>query len=350
MEELFRRSAGPFYALALLVLIITSLTLARDYLVPVAIAVLIWALIDAFAASLRRAPGIGRVIPRWLGQLIAGLAIFGAMALAGNVIAQNVTQLGTGVTNSESVLLQRLSSFAASLGIDTEAGLRDLVAQLEVERILGWALSLAQGLVSDVSLVILYVLFLLVDERFFAAKMRALFPDPDRREDMSRSLGRIGTEVRRYLGLMFLISLGVGLVTYAVAAAVGLSAPGFWGFVAFALNFVPTIGSIIAVVLPSIYGLFTLSDPVSLVVLIGALAATQVVAGELVLPRVMGDRLNLSSTVILLMLVVWGAMWGPAGMFLAIPMTVIVMMICARFPASQPIAILLSKDGRLPKA
>jgi hypothetical protein len=64
----------------------------------------------------------------------------------------------------------------------------------------------------------------------------------------------------------------------------------------------------------------------------------------------MGDRLNLSSFVIILTLVVWGAMWGPAGMFLAIPVTVILVMISARFETTRPIAILLSKDGRVPPA
>ena len=195
----------------------------------------------------------------------------------------------------------------------------------------------------------MYVLFLLVDQRYTDAKLRALFPDPDRRNDIERTLGRIGSEVRAYVWLMFLISLGVALATYAIGSAIGLKGAGFWAFLAFALNFVPTIGSIAAVVLPALYGVLTLDDPINLGILIGGLTAVQFIAGELVLPKVMGARLNLSSVVILLMLVIWGAMWGPAGMFMAIPLTVIVVLICARFPTSRPIAILLSRDGRLPE-
>jgi predicted PurR-regulated permease PerM len=83
------------------------------------------------------------------------------------------------------------------------------------------------------------------------------------------------------------------------------------------------------------------------------LGAVQFLAGEVAVPRVMGSGLNLSSMVIMLALVGWGAVWGPAGMFLAIPLTVILAMVLARFPATRPIAILLSKDGNagpLPRA
>ena len=347
MQEIFRRSAGPFFALGFAVLILFSLSQARDYAVPIAVAVFVWMLINAMAATLRKGPGLS-ALPLWILKLIAVAAIFGAIALAGKVIANNVTELGTGVSAEDSALVAQLGALAARIGLDTALGFETLLEQFELDRILGWGLALAQGLVSDISLVFLYVLFLLLDERFYDAKMRALFPDTDRRAEMERTVGRIGSEVRAYLWLMFLLSLGVAIATWAIAAAVGLNGPGFWGFLAFALNFVPTIGSIAAVVLPALYGLLTLQDPVMLALLIGGLAAIQFVAGEVVLPRIMGARLNLSSVVILLMLVVWGAMWGPAGLFLAIPMTVIVVMITARFPASRPIAILLSRDGRLP--
>jgi len=67
------------------------------------------------------------------------------------------------------------------------------------------------------------------------------------------------------------------------------------------------------------------------------------------LPRLMGDHLNLSAFVVLLSLVVWGVLWGPVGMFLGIPITVIVAVLCARMDRTRPVAILLSKDGRIPK-
>jgi len=348
MTDRFRRLSGPFFALALVALVIACLTWTRDYAVPIAIAIFLWMLISAFATSLQRTPWLGPVVPGWMARLIAILAIVGAIYLSANVIAQNVGQLGRGLSGEDAALLAVLKTWAAHYGIDSNLSAGEILERFEVQALIGWALRTAQGLIADASLVLLYVLFLLVDERFYGAKLRALFPDAAHRAEVESTLGKIGTEVRVYVWLMSVLSLGVALVTYLVCSATGLDAPGFWGFIAFALNFVPTIGSITAVLLPAVYGLVTLSDPVMLVILIGGLAATQFIAGELVLPRLMGDRLNLSTFVILLTLVVWGAMWGPAGMFLAIPITVILVMIFARFPTTRPVAILLTRDGRLP--
>jgi AI-2 transport protein TqsA len=341
------RAAGPFFALGLVALVVACLTLTRDYAVPIAIAVFLWVLIGALAGVLRRVPRIGPALPDWAAKIVAVAAMFGAILLAVRIIAENVGELGDSVTG-ESVILTQIEALGVWIGVETGVTLRELVERIEFQEVIGWGLSTVQGLITDVSLVFLYVLFLLVDERFYDAKMRALFPDPARRHDIEATVARIVGEVSVYLWLMTLISLGVAFMTWVFCRAVGLDGAGFWGFLAFALNFVPTIGSITAVVLPALYGVFTLDDPVQLAILIGGLAATQIIAGELVLPRVMGDRLNLSSFVIILTLVVWGAMWGPAGMFLAIPITVILVLICARFETTRPIAIMLSKDGRVP--
>jgi predicted PurR-regulated permease PerM len=348
MTEIFRRASGPFFAFGLLVLAITCLSFARPYAVPIAIAVLIWFLIGALAVAIQKTPGLGPHVPRTLARGVAMLLIGGAIFFASQVVARNVAELSAGITADGDVILAEIESLAARVGIEmqlTPAGRYDMV---RFDEIFGWALGTARGLITDASLVVLYVLFLLVDERYYLVKLQALVPDPERRERVRAALRRIGAETQAYLWLMSLISLGVALVTYAACAAVGVAGAGFWGFVAFVLNFIPTIGSITAVVLPVLYATLTLGDPIALAVLVSVLSATQFVAGEVVLPRVMGDRLNLSSVVILLMLVVWGAMWGPAGMFLAIPITVILTLIFARFDATRPIAVVLSKNGQVP--
>ncbi len=349
MSELFRAAQRPFFALAFLALLVLCLAETREYAVPIAIAVLIWFLINALAAAIRRAPGLGPMVPLFAAKTVAVLTLFGLMALAGRVVAANVAELGAGVSGGQEVVFAKLDALLSRLGIPASVTPAEMFEGLGYDRMIGYALGTAQGVVSDAALVFLYVLFLLVDERFYDAKLRALVPDPERRAALNATLARIASETRAYLWLMSLISAGVALVTYLACSAVGLSGAGFWGFVAFALNFIPTIGSIMAVVLPCVYALLTLADPVAVLALIGMLAATQFVAGEIVLPRVMGDRLNLSSVVILLTLVVWGAIWGPAGMFLAIPITVIVALVCARVPATRPIAIILSRDGRVPE-
>jgi len=348
MTDLFRRAAGPFFGLALVALIIACLALTRDYAVPVAVAVLIWFLINALADAIQRGTAPVGGVPFGVALVVSVCLLFAAIVVAVRVIVRNVAALGDGVSGDEEVLLGKIEALVASVGIEVQISPEQLYDMLAIEELIGTLFSTAQGLVSDTALVFLYVLFLLVDQRFYGVKLQALIEDDARRAAVQASLARIGGQTRAYLWLMTVISLGVALVTYITCAAVGLAGAGFWGFLAFALNFIPTLGSITAVVVPVLYGILTLNDPVALGVLIVALSATQFVAGELVLPRLMGDRLNLSSVVILLTLVVWGAMWGPAGMFLAIPITVILVMIFGRFDTTRPIAIMLSKDGRVP--
>lgn len=334
-----------FFGLGFVVLLAVSLTMARPWLTPIAVAVLIWFLINALSDALaRRAPRLPKGAPLAAAVFVLILGV----VLVSTIITRNVGALTEGLTGVDDRLVAAAEQGLAALGLDHRIDVGRVLRGFRFEDLMTAALSTAQGLVSDVGLVLLYVVFLLVDQRFYEPKLRALAPDPEGRLRLRRTLKRIADETRAYLWLMFLISLGVGVATGLVLWAFGVAGAAFWGFLAFTLNFIPTIGSILGVAIPCVYALLTLSDPAILLLLAPALAAVQFTAGEVVLPRVMGDRLNLSAFAILLLLVVWGAMWGPAGMFLAIPITVILMIVFAEFAATRPIAIALSRTGRLP--
>lgn len=348
MENWGRLSRGPFFALALVALVVACLAMTRDYAVPLALAVLIWFLINALSDALRHAPGIGPLMPGWLARTVAVIAAFGLLILAGRVVVANVLALTDGLSTENAAVIVALRGWAAEYGFEELMTREAIIAQLSIEENLARAAAAIQGVVQDAALVFLYVMFLMIDQRFFTVKLRLLVPDPARQARLAATLGQVAEETRLYLWLMSLVSLGVALITYVVCRAVGLEGAGFWAFLAFALNFIPTIGSILAVVFPAIFGLLTLPDPTLFAALIAGLGATQFMAGEFVVPRLMGGRLNLSSFVIILMLVVWGAIWGAAGMFLAVPITVILAMICGRFGTTRWIAILLSRDGRPP--
>ena len=289
-------------------------------------------------------------MPRGLATVFA-IAIFAALFVsAGRIVASNAAELGSEIDLENGAVILWLRSVYAELGLSAVIDLDQLTAHLPLGEYMALTLGYLRGLLSDTSLVFLYVLFLLLDQRFFDVKLRALVADERRRAALARTLEVIAHEARTYLWLMFLISLGVGLATFGFCHLFGVKGAAFWGFVAFVLNFIPTLGSIAAVAIPCVFGLLTLDDPVMLGGLIACLAATQFVAGEIVLPRVMGEHLNLSSFVILFALMFWGMLWGPVGMFLAIPVTVIFMSVCARFPTGRPIAVILSKNGALPTA
>jgi len=347
MTDLFRSASGPFFALGLTVLIVACLALTRDYAVPVAVAVLIWFLINALADALGRAPLVGAVAGRALRQLISVLILFGLIGLAVRIVAGNIASLSEGFTGEERAILVRVEGLAAALGFEIAITREAVLSLLEIDMLIGMAVATLQGLVSDIALVFLYVLFLLIDERFYGAKLAALVPDPERRGRIQASLARIGAETRAYLWLMTLISLGVAVMTYLAASAVGLEGAGFWGFLAFALNFIPYIGSAVAVTLPLILSLLQFGEIGTFLLLLALLAAAQVFVGNFVEPRVTGKSLNLSPVVIVMALSAWGAIWGITGMFLSVPITVMLTIVCAAIPSTRFVAIALSQTGDL---
>lgn len=327
--------------------VIWLLHAGRDIFAPVALSVLIWFLINALADALRSAPAVGRWIGVCASKVIAALLFLALTLIVGQVMVDNMVRIGAHIDPAQSPLLAASLELAARLGLPAEFSLDALTEIYPFQGLVGAAFTVIRNLISDLSFVLLYVLFLLLDEPYFDAKLRALAPDDERRARLRAALGDIAAEARVYIGLMFLVSSGVGLATFALCAAFGVAGAAFWGFLAFGLNFIPTIGSILGVAIPSFYALLTFSDPAPLIALLALLSAVQFTAGNVILPRLMGDRLNMAIFVVLLALVVWGALWGPVGMFLGIPITMIGLLICSHFESARPAAILLSRDGRL---
>ena len=120
-----------------------------------------------------------------------------------------------------------------------------------------------------------------------------------------------------------------------------------WGFIAFVLNFIPTIGSIIAVLIPVIFALIQFPFISDVFILFTFLIIIQFVLGNIIQPKMMGNKLNISQFVVILSLVIWGAMWGTIGMFLSVPLMVILLIIFSQFEHTKSLAILISGDGKI---
>jgi len=115
----------------------------------------------------------------------------------------------------------------------------------------------------------------------------------------------------------------------------------------FFLNFIPNIGAIVATVFPALLALIQFQTWGPFIIITTGLVSLQFIIGNIIEPRFMGKSLNLSTLVIMISLSVWGAIWGILGMFLSVPITVIMMIVFAHFEATKPVAILLSQDGRI---
>ncbi len=342
-----------FFALGTIVLVITGLSLAADILIPVSLAVLIWFLINALATWLRSIPWVGRHLRAGQAVVLSLILTLSAAGWVIGLVVANLGEISDRMAQAGPQLQVLLRSAEAYVGLEQEINVEELFDDLRLETLVGRIASAIGDIAGQTGTILLYVIFLLLDQPYYKAKLRALFPRPERRSTANEVLAKINADVRTYIGLMTVASLIVGVVTYAVLVFYNIDAAAFWGFLAFLLNYIPTIGTFLGIALPFLYALVQFgadaatTSGADLVVIFVLLTAIQMLVGNVLVPRWMGDRLNLSQFVVILSLIVWGAMWGATGMFLGVPLTMIAVIILARFEQTKWLAILLSLRGSI---
>jgi AI-2 transport protein TqsA len=156
----------------------------------------------------------------------------------------------------------------------------------------------------------------------------------------------IDSKIRRYLGTKLVISAITGLLVWIILTLFGLHMAPLFGILAFLLNFIPSIGSIIATMLPVPIALAQFDSPLVIVGVIALPGAVQMTIGNVIEPKLMGEGLELHPATILLALAFWGLLWGPIGMLLAVPITASGRIVLMRFETTRPFGELLA--GRLP--
>lgn len=353
-------------------------------LAPFAMAVFVWLVMEGFARAIRRPfPNL----PGWLAYLFAVIIVVMSIVIFIGVIRGAVEEFVSKSADYERHINDIIEQVYTQLNLlapadaaaaagpvaapgeaipavpipNPEAAMSaqpPTVAQLlssnatSIAQIAG---NVASSLVGDMVLVFIYVAFLIVSAGAFSKQLDEIFKRP---KDRTRAR-LIGQEIRRtmeqYLWVQTALSIVSTLLTYVTLLIIGLDNALFWAFVIFVLNFIPTVGSIIATILPT---LFAVVQPLSawpdwmpddsllcaVIVFLGV-SVWQFLIGNFVAPRMQADSLNLSPLVVLLSLAVWGALWGPAGMFLSAPLTVMVMIVLGQVPGARWIAVLLSANG-----
>jgi predicted PurR-regulated permease PerM len=202
---------------------------------------------------------------------------------------------------------------------------------------------------SDVVIIAIYVGFLLAEEHVLPEKIRHLHKDPDKAQRIAELATEVSDSIQRYIGMKTVVSLLTAIVSYVVLVFVGVDFAAIWALLVFFLNFIPTIGSIIGAVFPSLLALVQFDTLTPFLIVAIGLGGTQFIIGNIIEPAYMGRSLNLSSFMILLALSFWGLVWGLAGMFLAVPMMVMTGIVCAQFNGLRWVSVILSSDGKLMK-
>ncbi|MEZ6036974.1 MAG: AI-2E family transporter [Planctomycetota bacterium] len=306
--------------LAALVVIVFGLQAARSWMLPICFALLLAVLASVPLRWLGR-----RGVPRALAVVLSAGAVLGGGWLCVLAFTSAVRDFVTRLPVYREHLGQLLEdsvAWFASIGVEIDV--RSLLESIEPRAWLGFAqqgVGGALGLLSALFLMLFALAFSLWEGDALHQRLRDAYGD-DWQE--SRALRMVG-DLQRYLGVKTATSLLTGLAVFGLNVLLGVESALLWGLLAFLLNYVPIVGSIVAAVPPV---LLTMAAPelgmvTAAWLALGYLVANSVVS-NLLEPVLMGQQLGMTAFAVLLSLVFWGWVWGAGGMFLAAPLTVVV--------------------------
>ncbi|MBM4288227.1 MAG: AI-2E family transporter [Deltaproteobacteria bacterium] len=199
-----------------------------------------------------------------------------------------------------------------------------------------YGLSVLRILFTNLFLILLIVFFILLEASGFPQKLRDAFPNHETLEHFKA----ITANVNRYMGFKALFSLATGVLIWLLLALIGVDFAGTWGLLAFFLNFIPSIGSIIAAVPAIFWALVQLGVPSALLTLLAYLVVN-IAIGNFLEPRYVGRRLGLSTLVVIISMFFWGWVLGPIGMLLSVPLTMVVKIALASKQDTRWMAVML---------
>jgi predicted PurR-regulated permease PerM len=340
-----RRVASNILLTIITVLLIgLVLRLARAVVIPLLVTGFLAYLMDPLVTLLRRLR-----VPVTVAVSIAAVLYLAAFLVFGWVIyqsaldfAQALPRYQRGIVEIARDLLLRLQN-----ALNTLIGLQPLeeLQRLPVSTILLTTLRSVAGFLSDFVLIFVFTLLFLVGKHGLARKLLRAFPH-QRAKRIAMVLLRIDGDIRKYIGVKSLASLLVGTTSGICLGLFGVDFALLFGFLTFVLNFIPFIGSFIAVVLPLLVCLVQFGSWGRTVWLLAALLVLQNSVAYLFEPKVLGIRLKVSVPIVFLSLFFWGWLWGAPGILLALPLTTTLKIIMEDIPGLKPVAKLLEKAPR----
>jgi AI-2 transport protein TqsA len=271
-------------------------------------------------------------IPRGISIFVALLIVLGIMTL----LVMFITVSTDGLTESAPIYRERLSRLAESLfsvldRVHIDLGQNDILEGLRQLPILSVLRSTAGGVVSFLSsglLVLFFSVFLLAGRKPYSTH--------------TGIYAQIDVKIRRYIVTKVATSGATGVLVGAILAILGVDLALVFGILAFFLNFIPNVGSIVATLLPLPLAFVQFDGWVRLALVLALPGAVQMTIGNVLEPKLMGEGLELHPVAILLMLVFWGLIWGVVGMLLAAPITAVLRIVLDRFETTRPVANLLA--------
>lgn len=331
------------------ILLLGFLWMARSIFIPLLVALFLWYMMNVIADGFRqfmpyhKTPSDAGRILDWVSRILSVGLIGFIIYLFANYIRPMFAQLQSSLPVLQEKLLSAINYLSGYLGISLDINLLPNFAQIAAS--VGAS---AASIAASIGMILIYILFLFIEQETFGKKLKNLFANKRQSKKYAYIIESVDKNMKRYLFMKTIISGLTALCAYILLRLIGLEFAGVWAFLIFILNYIPTIGSILACALPILFAFATGSSFELAVITAIGLIGIEILFGNILDPKLTGQALNLSTLAILINLVFWGMIWGVVGMFLSVPLLMIIFIITAQFDSTRPIAVLLSANGKIP--
>jgi len=287
-------------------------------------------------------------IPKIIAMILSLSTYFIIFWLFWELINSNIDELINKLPDYQEQISEIIKNFFNTTSIPEPKSINEMLKNFDIasifQTILGWITSAF----SNIWIIFFYTLFILLEYRYFKDKLTLIISNYEKRNNVIETIEKIKNDTKAYFIIKTIVSFITAFLSYLVMASFNLDFAVFWSFLIFILNFIPNVGSIIALSFPIAIALIQKDmSLLSFSFILSGLIWIQIFMWNIIEPKFMWNRLNLSPLAIILSLSFWWTLWWVIWMLLSVPIMVIINIILAKIPTTKPIAILLSEKWEL---
>ena len=343
MRESSERAVSTTWVLIAVLLVLAMLPMARTVLAPLTFALLVIALLWPVQQRMQR------IVPRYVALLVSLLVVVLAFVVFAWIVAWSFGQAGRWVIADASRFQQHYEEIRTWLedkGIAVAVLSVDSFSTASILRAVQTVSSHVNSALSFWLIALTYVVLGMMEVEDFARRIAAM-RSQSARELLLNGSRETAQKLRRYMSIRTVMSIATGLLVWIFTRALGLPLAEEWGIIAFALNYIPFVGPLVATLFPTMFALIQFDSWQSVLAVFIGLNLIQFAVGSYIEPRVSGSAMSLSPVIVLFSVFAWGYLWGVFGAFIGVPISIALLTFCRHHPSSRWVVELFGtgRDG-----
>lgn len=286
-------------------------------------------------------------IPSFISFILAILSYSIIFWLIWKMLWSNIQDLIRLLPEYQEKILTMINQLFDYLKVPESTNITEIFKSLDLQYIFTLFVNWFTSIFSNTWIIFIYVIFILLEYRYFRNKLNLIIENSPNKKNILDIIIKVRSDIKSYFVIKTYVSILTALFSYIIMILFWLDFAIFWALLIFILNFIPSIWSIIAVLLASGFSLIQFDSYYSFIFITSLLTTVQITMWNIVEPKFMWNRLNLSPLVIIITLLFWWSIWWIVWMLLSVPIMVIINIVLSKIPTTRNIAILLSEKWEL---